>query len=266
MDYGFACPYCNRELIDLKCPPCNFKGKLEDGIYHLHRSDNTWEVCSDQADKLETCVKARYNLPKVAEARNNPTSNANVVGEFTRVKEAIKFFYPLQDKVILDSGGGSIGRVGLRFAENGAKIVFSIDSRLIQNKSKDNYVAVLGDVYHLPFLNNYFDVIVDAATMHHLIDKLSYLKEVYRSLKVGGTFYSYGSAPVKTPERFVAMQGHQKWWFDNYGVFELAWNIEECEKVFKDVFGKPINITHHKYCNPDGTETGLDGVLYIVKG
>ena len=98
-----------------------------------------------------------------------------------------------------------------------------------------------------------------------MVDKFAYISEVYRVLKPGGIFYSYGSSPSPTSEKLDAMKGHQRWWCETYGIFETAWGIDECKDIFSKVFGKVVDITYYIYATPRGTVTGEDAVVWCRK-
>lgn len=53
-------------------------------------------------------------------------------------------------------------------------------------KNKKNITWILGDIYKIPFKDNYFDKIILSEVLEHIPDDLCALKEVKRVLKPGG--------------------------------------------------------------------------------
>ncbi len=270
MNPVFACPYCRKELIDLKCSSCGFEGKFEDGLYHLHRSDTSWDLCMDQVSKIKAAeiIEAKINR-HVVNVLTNPeleaVYKANNEAQAKNFDDALKFLSPIQGKKILDMGCAD-GHITNTLVGLGAEMSVGIDFYLRGNlKSKDNLILILGDFNYVPFLDENFDIILDAGTLHHAIDKFFYIGEIYRLLKPGGIFYSYGSCPSPTLEKLNAMKGHQKWWMDTYGLYEIAWGIGECRDVFSKIFSKPVNIIYLTWSTPNGTLCGEDAVVWCRK-
>ena len=269
----FACPYCKKELIDLKCFSCLFIGKLEDEIYHLHRSDSSWDICIDQILKLDYAKKAEDEKTRAGQRyfTSHPYAVANSQGSDDRIQEAINFIKP-KDKIILDVGGSS-GINSYKLVKHGVGVIINLDfnlEKLNESKlmllNKEQYFMVFGDNYHIPFVGNFFDVVFDSAVIHHMVDRVTYLKEVYRVLKFGGLFYFFGSPPSPTKERLEDLKRHEKWWMQTYGTFETAWGVDECNEAFNATFSKLPNITHFTYKAPDGYVTGFDAVVWCIKG
>ena len=95
----------------------------------------------------------------------------------------------LSDAKLLDVGCGD-GMVTLKFAkEIGTKNISGIE---IVQENIDKAIAIgidahLGDLnQRLPFENESFDVIIASHVIEHVYDTDTFLKEVYRNLKVGG--------------------------------------------------------------------------------
>lgn len=94
-------------------------------------------------------------------------------------------------ETLLDLGCGT-GFV-MRKASKYFKKIYGIDiSQKMLNKIElvPNMKVFTGDITDLPFENNSFDVVTSVAVLHHILDHISVVKEVYRVLKKEGIFYT----------------------------------------------------------------------------
>ena len=77
------------------------------------------------------------------------------------------------------------------FGIDGSKIAIAKAKKYLK---KGNYSAEIkcGDVMTLPYLDNFFDIIIDIECLYanSLVDSKSIIKEVYRVLKPNGIFFS----------------------------------------------------------------------------
>jgi len=89
-----------------------------------------------------------------------------------------------KDKVVLDMGCGS-GRYSIAIKRLGAKKVIGID---LGDGKKIKYEGVeylKASALELPFPDNHFDFVFSNGVLHHTIDPLKGIKEIYRVLKPG---------------------------------------------------------------------------------
>lgn len=78
--------------------------------------------------------------------------------------------------------------------------VFCLDishSMLLLHPVQD--LRVQGDVEHIPFHSETFDVVVTSRALHHLVDSRYIFREIYRVLKKDGVYYLEGE-----PNKYIA--------------------------------------------------------------
>lgn len=101
----------------------------------------------------------------------------------------------IKEKVIADLGCGT-GFITLALAEEGAKLVFSIDQskNMIRELSKqketlgyENIYPLISELEELPLFDNSVDGITINMALHHIHNPQKSINEMYRVLKPGGT-------------------------------------------------------------------------------
>ncbi len=100
----------------------------------------------------------------------------------------VKSDHDLSISYILDVGAGT-GRHGLYDLRGKCKKMIGIDmcQEVLQNPLLDE--AHVESAYQTHFSDDYFDVIISIMVVEHLKDPLSFLKEMHRILKSGGSLY-----------------------------------------------------------------------------
>jgi len=105
---------------------------------------------------------------------------------------ALKRLLPDQGNLLLEIGAGA-GRNTSRYS--GFKKVVLLDYSLSQLQqaqthlgTKEQYLYVAGDAYHLPFVDNLFDGSTMIRTLHHMQDPQTVLKQAGRVLGAGSPF------------------------------------------------------------------------------
>ena len=96
----------------------------------------------------------------------------------------------------------------------GAKAVYGVDmdKEALEKASSNGVKTFYGDLdtYKLPFADNYFDLILSAATLGYLIDPDNLLREAYRVLKPEKYFIlGSGSSLGSWINRFALLLGYQ---------------------------------------------------------
>jgi len=93
--------------------------------------------------------------------------------------------------------------IGLDYYED---MVETCREKIAEEGLEDRLEVVQGDAADLPFPDNYFDVVMSRATLHHLSDPTQALREKYRVLKPGGICLIHDirrDAPAETLEQFT---------------------------------------------------------------
>ena len=121
--------------------------------------------------------------------------------EITVIRFVAKNFYHVQNRKltkILDLGCG-VGAHSWYLAKEGFQ-VYGIDgsseaiklAKIKLKKEKLKAKLVIGDIINLPYQDNFFDAVIDSATIQHnsLVNIKIILKEIYRVLKPKGKIFS----------------------------------------------------------------------------
>lgn len=240
----FACPHCFVELKrDLSCPKCDFKGSFQEGKFHLHRNDKTWDLCLEQNAAVKradaSLAKGYTDLPEEDAKRVRPATPASSPPKKNYRHELqdtiIKDLQPIQGKSFVEIGGQT-GWATQRFIEAGASFGVNVDisDRYLPN-STNQIFSVVGDGYYLPLAKEQFDFVFDCASLHHFLDMEACLQEVKRVLKNNGVYYSQNNPHRSkgTPESATSRDLYWKRW----GLIEIQPSGEEYQQVFNNVFG-----------------------------
>jgi ubiquinone/menaquinone biosynthesis C-methylase UbiE len=104
---------------------------------------------------------------------------------------ALRALLPSSGDVLIEIGAG-YGRLADLY--NGYRRVVLLDYARSQLEEArrylshtDRYIFVVGDVYHLPFVDDLFDALTMVRVMHHLADVAGALAELQRVAHSGGT-------------------------------------------------------------------------------
>jgi ubiquinone/menaquinone biosynthesis C-methylase UbiE len=134
-----------------------------------------------------------------------------------RVKSILEFIHDINHTNIntfIDLGCYN-GLLTLKVAnEVKAKEVYGVDldKKALEKASLKGIKTLHGDldVYKLPFVDNYFDLILSAGTLGYLINPDNMLREVYRVLKPGKYFILENSSTLGSwINRFALLLGYQ---------------------------------------------------------
>ena len=117
----------------------------------------------------------------------------------------------LKNKIILDAGSGN-GKLTEYISQKNDCLIFGLDFsesvfKAEHNRKSDNVCFVQGDLQHLPFDDNFFDIIFSNGVLHHTPDTYTTFKSVAQSVKPGGSFYMWlycrkGSIPWRLKRRW----------------------------------------------------------------
>src|SRR3989338_5002325 len=92
-----------------------------------------------------------------------------------------------QENYILDIGGGSTFQKGMGKYKN----IFRHKRYETLDMSPHYHPNIIGDIHHLPFLDNGIDAILCNSVLEHLYDPHKAIQEIFRVLKKGGKFLGY---------------------------------------------------------------------------
>jgi SAM-dependent methyltransferase len=97
----------------------------------------------------------------------------------------------LTGRVMLEAGSGS-GRFTEQAAKTGAMVVsmdysYAVDANYQSNGNKENVLIVQGDIYHMPFHQDFFDNVVCIGVLQHTPDVKAAFMSLVHYLKPGGS-------------------------------------------------------------------------------
>lgn len=95
-----------------------------------------------------------------------------------------------KDKKVLDAGCGT-GRLSIKLHKSGANVTaldISPDMLAILNQKQSGIETIEGDMEHMPFEDNSFDMVFSTLAMVHLKKIDTFLDECYRIMKDDGKF------------------------------------------------------------------------------
>ena len=102
----------------------------------------------------------------------------------SNLEKLASFLDGIDEPKILVVGGGTIGSGMDYFFQNFKKNTVSFD---IYNSDNVDFIA---DAHSIPFLSNYFDVIVIQAVLEHVVSPTVVVSECHRVLRDGGLIYA----------------------------------------------------------------------------
>jgi SAM-dependent methyltransferase len=86
---------------------------------------------------------------------------------------------------LLDAGCGRYLEFSRELANNVQVVGIDLEEQL-DTKNRSSPYAIRGDLGHLPFPSNYFDVVISRSVIEHLSDPPLVFQEMHRVLKPGG--------------------------------------------------------------------------------
>lgn len=118
--------------------------------------------------------------------------------------------YVKKEFVVLNIGAGQTADRRVRSLKGEVNQVIGVDisNEVLENKDLDRALVIEKD--KIPFPNNYFDLCFSDFVMEHIDDPRAFLKEVYRVLKPGSSFF------FRTPNKhhYVSFIGRMTpFWF-----------------------------------------------------
>ncbi len=168
----------NSILRDINQPPERFR--TQGGVYNFLTDD------PDAGNYVE-----HYHLDALESDYFAPPEDPATVHESDRLHEEILRHLPASAQVVLDVGCGSAWVARELLPRKEAVISFDIALRntteALKRYPATNHVAVTGDAFDLPFRDNSIDAVISSEVMEHVPDVPSYLQNLLRVVKPGGT-------------------------------------------------------------------------------
>ncbi|GAB4570708.1 MAG: hypothetical protein Kow0077_05450 [Anaerolineae bacterium] len=109
-----------------------------------------------------------------------------------RVRTIFEWVDPQDDDVILDCACGRGFYLNMfRYASRARLVGLELERDIIRKAQRnvghlDGITLTQGNIYHLPFADDYFDAVILSEILEHVADDVAGLREVWRVLKPGG--------------------------------------------------------------------------------
>ena len=227
-----ACPCCFKELdTNLQCT-CGFFGTIENGVYHLHRSDVSWVSCLQQ--NIASKKAANGTLPIAGSCcSERDVERSKVVHE--KLQNVFIDHCPRKVGVFLELGAVDLGNANYLLTKGWSGFLLNIEEENLP-QSTSVLTSVVGDGYFLPFSDCQFDLVFDRSSLHHFERLSDVLFQVHRVLKPRGVYLSVGN-PACLEKDIEAAKGRKEMYMKEYGLIETMPTKAEYEKNFMSVFG-----------------------------
>ena len=171
LNLSIVCPYCKESGIyetGIHCSKCLNKYEHSSGklIFEEHDSSNQNDPLEKLKDKLKNYTKFYAFLQELI----SPVyiSKKNLKGIIRTIES--------NNYIGLNIGSG---------VTNYSVRIINFDKQSFKN------VDIVGDLYNLPFADNYFDYIFSIYVLEHIAYPQAAINEMFRVLKPGGTCYSF---------------------------------------------------------------------------
>lgn len=114
--------------------------------------------------------------------------------------------------------------------------------------------AIFADVHHLPFKDNYADIIISRGSYHFWEDKKQAFSEIYRVLKPGGVAYiGRGFARGMSPQIARSVREKQK----NFPYYDPLAEAEQIEMILNELEIKSFRVEHPVPPGSEGINYGV---------
>ena len=186
-DLQLVCPKCRVELereSNLRCPECSAEYPVIDGV--LHFVDH---------DKYADAFSFEWELhSKTFMEETERLASERILLAMEVTPELVK------GKIVLDAGCG-MGRFTEILTRWGAEVVavdmsesVHVARQNLENRAGASFIQA--DIFHLPFPEGAFDVILSWGVLHHTPDCAAAFRALARHTKPGGTLavYIYGKS------------------------------------------------------------------------
>ncbi|NOZ26199.1 MAG: glycosyltransferase [Nitrospirae bacterium] len=179
-------------------------------------------VARKVSDKGENMKQTSVSVDARAEGKTRKPVEGAVPGDYySRERRDVEILVPHDVKRVLDVGCGE-GVLGKRLLDRGASEVIGVEiSEEACRKAARNLTGVVcGDIEDiaLSFEDGYFDCIVLADVLEHLVDPMSTLKKLGKYLSDAGSIVA--SIPNVRYYGVINMLVEGRWRYDDYGILD----------------------------------------------
>lgn len=190
-------------MPDLGCPCCGYTGRIDNGMYHLHRTDESWQKCLVEKRGWIEASMERGNYVENEDHFFMPDGRPHLSAFYRESKAHLDRFISLENlngRTCLDLGA-SIGWVEaylMRFYPGAALIALDVNddplcglgrSEALKRRRAVDFQSVVADMHHIPLVDQSVDVVFTVDALHHFRDLRTVFNEVRRVLRPGGVFY-----------------------------------------------------------------------------
>ncbi len=188
-------------LKHLVCPMCKSILKLKVEKYdnvHIESGSLQCSECQRNYEILRSIPRfvplenyaSGFGLQWTKHARTQYDSYSGANISEKRFFEETKWSRELIGQLVFEVGSGS-GRFTEQAASTGAMLVsmdysYAVEANYASNGTKDNVLIVQGDIYKMPFRENYFDKLFCFGVLQHTPDVRKSFMELPQYLKSGG--------------------------------------------------------------------------------
>jgi ubiquinone/menaquinone biosynthesis C-methylase UbiE len=151
--------------------------------------------------------------------------------------------YGIVEGRCLDVGAGK-GQIGLEVALRSSLFMFMLDIKEESLAEAETISKELGlqsrtatikaPVEQIPFLDNYFDIVISRGSINFWDDRAQGLKEIYRVLKPGGVGFLGGGSSRLLPKE--EQEAFSAWARESHRKFKPDWEQRSSsEKLIEDI-------------------------------
>jgi len=185
-----ACPQCKQTLVILEVEKRNSQS-VEAGTLQCSSCRQKYGIVRHipRFVALENYASG-FGLQWAIHARTQYDSYSGANISETRFFNETRWPKDLKGQVILEVGSGS-GRFTEQAASTGAMVVSmdysqAVEANYASNGDRDNVLIVQGDIYNMPFRENYFDKVLCIGVLQHTPKVEESFMQLPQYLKPGG--------------------------------------------------------------------------------
>ena len=190
------CPSCrSRKLTfseaQIKCAQCSATFEISDGIPDMLVKNTTVGEESEIHRAFQTTFNYIDHYQKDAFEFDYYQERPGATGHNERrLREFISRHVPKEKGFILDVGCGNAWVAEYFCKKDYTVLSFDISQKnthdAVKNYPSENHVAVVGDVFSLPFQPEKFDCIIASEVIEHVTVPAKFTETLFRALKPGG--------------------------------------------------------------------------------